>query len=82
MGVSVITRPELCLGCKICMLVCSWQQDHEFQPGKSAIKVEVDEKNLSCSVEVLEDQCTGCMLCVKNCPADALEKSGEETNPS
>ena len=78
MVAAIISRSDKCLGCKICMLICSWQQEKEFQPDRSAIKVDVDEKNLTCSIELLEERCTGCMLCVKNCPAGALERAEEE----
>ncbi len=80
MAAAIISRSDQCLGCKICMLVCSWQHDKEFQPEKSAIQVDVDEKTLLCSIELMESRCNGCMLCVKNCPAGALEKATEETN--
>lgn len=78
MAAVIISHPEQCLGCKICMLVCSWQQDQVFHPDRSAIKIDVDEKNLACFIDLQEDQCTGCMLCVKNCPADVLERGEKE----
>lgn len=78
-AIFISGQPKLCLGCKICMLTCSWQLTKEFQPLSGAINVEIDEKNQNCWIFFKQDKCTACKLCLKNCPTGALKEiKGEE----
>lgn len=102
--IRIVTDANLCSGCKICMLICSFVHEGEFNPSKARLFVEIN-RSISietptdkidiphlcdqcdpapcaeiCSSEAIvknkltgafivnNDDCTGCGLCIDECP--------------
>ncbi len=78
MSLNLVFHPERCLGCKICALTCSWQNEGVYQPDRAAILIEVDEKTRRCRMQLDRNKCSACKLCIKECPGKALEEAPEE----
>ncbi len=69
---KIDVNEEKCVGCKLCMLACSWAKDKTYCLANSVIQVEIEEKKFKTKITIDETQCTGCKLCIKNCPEGAL----------
>jgi len=65
--IRIVTKPELCIGCKICVLICSIKHYRVIDEKLSAIKVEGSWPGPFKPIT-----CTHCGLCVKVCPTHAL----------
>lgn len=68
----VALNPNLCTGCSICELVCSFTKFRVFNPRLSMIKI-IYNYELG-KVEGLS-VCTQCGECVDRCPYGALKRS-------
>jgi len=60
------TYPENCIGCNLCMSVCSQLYFKEDNPAKSAIVVTADGGGFTLNV------CNQCQKCIPECPTQAL----------
>ena len=71
---EILVNQEKCRKCMICQLVCSLQNESVFSPSQSRIKVgdtrKVDGRYVT-DISFSND-CTGCGLCVVDCPYGAL----------
>jgi len=64
-------NPELCTGCGICELVCSFTKFKVFNPRLSLVKIEYDYENYRVERATL---CIQCGECSKVCPTSALHR--------
>lgn len=72
-------NPQLCTGCRTCVLACSLEYFQVFSLEKSFIKVSRNEEKGAFDI-VLRDGCKPCPVCEANCPSGALvfiQKEGE-----
>ena len=76
-SLQIDINPACCVGCKLCMLACSWVQEKAYCPDRSFIQVEVSEKVFQTKIRVDEASCTGCKMCIKSCPTGALTEGAE-----
>ena len=75
MGKQLVIRPERCVGCRTCELMCSFGHFGEFNPRMSAVSVtDYFEEALSIPVMCLQcdDPC-----CSKVCPTGSLKRDSE-----
>ena len=75
---SILTDAKVCVGCRICELVCSFHHNGVFSPDASSIKVSRDNQNgeIGLSIDLTCDSCveeTG-PQCVEYCVYGALEE--------
>lgn len=68
---KIIAHEDLCVGCKICQLWCSYMLTKRFTPSNANIKIE-DPYGLEPKISFL-DSCTKCGQCVDHCLYGALE---------
>lgn len=71
----LVFRSDLCTGCKICSLACSFEKFGSFSLERSCIRVEVEHDGLKAEARY----CQQCRVpaCVHACPADAIVKTDE-----
>ena len=77
MSKQLVIRPEKCLSCRTCELVCSFGHFGRFNPRESAVSV-VDFEEASLSVPVMCLQCEEAS-CLKVCPVGAISRNAEGT---
>lgn len=65
-------REDLCTGCKICELICSFVRYAAFSPKQASISI-IQDKPFN-KIEVCR-QCTNA-VCIKACPRNAIHKKG------
>lgn len=79
----LIVNTELCTGCRICELVCSFNRTGVFKPSESGIRVYRNNTEGSIEAEI-ESHCNLCEskrvpVCIQFCPSKALSLGrGEE----
>jgi formate hydrogenlyase subunit 6/NADH:ubiquinone oxidoreductase subunit I len=66
-------KPELCTGCRICALACSFAFFKVFNPEKAYLEFIVDEERAAFSMRTKEG-CIACRICSDICPFDAIER--------
>lgn len=66
---------EKCIGCKLCHLACSAQNEGEFNPRLARLKItSIHNRD---GLMVKGQTCDLCLACVEACPEDAIiEKNG------
>ena len=76
---SKVVKPELCTGCRVCQLECSFRYHKVFNPALAHITIlETPENGISYSISY-KDGCLDCLTCVQACVFGALtiEEGGE-----
>ncbi|MFW9937312.1 MAG: 4Fe-4S dicluster domain-containing protein [Promethearchaeota archaeon] len=73
---EILVNENLCTGCRICQLICSFNTYGIFSVEKAFIKIENAYK-LVPKISFL-DGCTKCGLCVQDCLYGALKKVGDK----
>jgi len=68
---KIVTHEELCVGCKICQLWCSYILTKRFIPSNANIQID-DPYGLSPKISFL-DSCNKCGQCAQHCLYGALE---------
>ena len=73
----VVTDVNLCNGCRICEMMCSFFHEKEFSARKARIRVmKVEERGLDVPVvDSTCDLCGGSPVCVEYCRTGALQYS-------
>jgi len=74
MEASLFFDPLKCVDCRICELVCSFENQSGFNPRYSFIKILINPDTGMNRVH-LSRECTGCCSCERNCPTHALQFS-------
>lgn len=72
---ALVFHPEKCVGCKLCHLACSAQNEGEYNPRLARLKItsRYDRDGL-----VVKGQtCDLGLSCVKACPVDAIVVKNE-----
>ena len=64
-------NPQLCTGCRSCVLACSFAYFKVFNPEKSYITIERNEEEGTFDIR-LTSECVPCKVCVNACVYDAL----------
>lgn len=67
---ALLFHAEKCIGCRLCHLACSAQNEGEFNPRLARLKItsRYDRRGL-----VVKGQtCDLCLTCVEECPVDAI----------
>jgi carbon-monoxide dehydrogenase iron sulfur subunit len=72
MNKTLVLRPEKCIGCRSCELICSFTRAKEFNPQKSSVTVIQYDKAMIC-VPIMCTQCEEA-YCEKVCPVEAIYK--------
>jgi Fe-S-cluster-containing hydrogenase component 2 len=72
MSKQLMIKPEKCLGCRSCELICSFNRDKQFNPRNAAVSVLMYEKAMV-SVPVMCLQCEEA-CCVEVCPVGAMHR--------
>lgn len=72
MSKQLIVKPEKCVSCRTCELMCSFGHTGEFNPSMSSVKV-IGEKDDSSATPFM---CTHCAeaFCMDACPAGAISR--------
>jgi ferredoxin len=71
---KITINASRCVGCKICMNVCSFSHEGEFNPTLARLCIYMDPFNGEVEAEILEncDLCGGRPQCAKWCPFGAI----------
>ena len=77
MAKQLMIKPEKCIGCRTCELICSWKRGKSFNPRNSAVSV-VDYEEEVISVPMMCLQCEEA-CCIKVCPVGSLYKDENGT---
>jgi len=72
---DITINEDLCTGCRLCQLICSFNINGTFSPEKAYIKIE-NVYTLLPKITFL-DECNKCGLCVAHCLYGALKKGGD-----
>ena len=68
---KIAAVPELCSGCLMCQLACSFAWARAYNPSQSRILVEELDDTNPFSI-VFTEECNDCGLCVRYCVYGAL----------
>ena len=73
MGKQLMIKPEKCIGCRTCELVCSFGHDQAFNPRNANVTVMAYEEaaiNIPVMCLQCEDPC-----CLEVCPVGAISRN-------
>lgn len=71
MGHAVCFRPEKCVGCRACEMICSLTNSDICSTEKSHIRVNFDM--FTAKVDIVFTGCIGCRQCITYCPENVLK---------
>ena len=77
MSRQLMIKPEKCVGCRTCEIVCAYNREKNFDPVNSAVVVEVFEEASIC-VPMMCMQCESA-VCVSICPVQAMQQTEDGT---
>lgn len=69
---KIQTIPEICSGCRICLLACSSAWSHSYNPAQSRILIDDVDATKPVSI-TFTDECNDCGICVRYCFYGALK---------
>ena len=76
--VQISVKPELCTGCLVCQLNCSFKYNQIFNPAQARLRVLMTpKKGMSYQVSY-KDDCVKCGTCARSCVFGALTLEGGE----
>ena len=70
---QLMIKPEKCVGCKTCEVICAFNHENNFDPINSAVSVQILPEASVC-VPVMCMQCEA-PSCVSICPAGAMQRA-------
>jgi ferredoxin len=73
---KILVSDERCAGCQLCVLSCSLANFGAFNPVKSLIKLDRDDRNTRFALSI-GDGCKSCGECIRACAYDALRWEDE-----
>jgi Fe-S-cluster-containing hydrogenase component 2 len=77
MSKQLMIKPEKCLGCRTCEIICSYGKEGSFNPKSAAVSVIMYDK-AAISVPVMCQQCEDA-CCVAVCPVGAMHRENDGT---
>ena len=72
---KIKTNPEVCSGCLMCQLACSFAFTKRYNPTQSRILIEEIDATKLFRIS-FTDECNDCGLCVRYCFYGSLEMEG------
>mgnify|MGYP000851224426 FL=1 len=75
MGKQLLIKPEKCVACRTCELMCSFEHTEQFNPRLSAVTV-MDYESAVVSIPVMCLQCEEA-CCEKVCPVNAISRNSD-----
>jgi Fe-S-cluster-containing hydrogenase component 2 len=72
---QLMVKPEKCVGCKTCEIICSYNRAKNFDPRNSAVSVQIFGEASIC-VPVMCMQCEEA-CCVSICPVEAMHRDDD-----
>ena len=75
MAKQLVIKPEKCLGCRTCEMVCSFSHYEQFNPRLAAISV-IDYEAQAVSIPIMCLQCDEAP-CEKVCPLGGLKREAD-----
>jgi anaerobic carbon-monoxide dehydrogenase iron sulfur subunit len=76
MNDKILVNPELCSGCRICQLACSFTQTGIYNPSASHILIEDRDAARPARI-TFTTECTECGTCSRYCFYGALKQKEE-----
>lgn len=76
---TILKNDEHCAGCMLCMLSCSFRNFRIFNPDKSFVRLDKDERHTRFHLSI-DDGCTLCGECIRACAYKALEWGDEDSH--
>ena len=73
---KIVVNPDLCTGCEICALICSYVHNEGFNPNRACLRINHFDNGVFNSIEFCQ-QCEDA-VCSKVCPEDALTVDREK----
>ena len=73
MARQLVIKPEKCVSCRTCELVCSFGHNQRFNPRESSVSV-MDYEDAAVSIPVMCLQCED-PACLKVCPVHAISRN-------
>lgn len=77
MGSIIVNRPERCMGCRCCEMICSLENAGACSPELSKIKIHFDPFTAKADITIHED-CNRCKGCISWCSAGVLSYRKDE----
>lgn len=65
---------ELCIGCRLCQLVCSAEKEEVFNPELARLKIISTYTKTGLNYKT--SLCNMCLTCVDSCPTEAITHQG------
>ena len=72
---ALLFHAEKCIGCKLCHLACSAQNEGEFNPRLARLKIT--SRYGRGGLIVKGQTCDLCLACVEACPVDAIVEKND-----
>ncbi len=76
---TILKNDERCAGCKLCMLSCSFFNFGIFDPERSFIQLNKDDRHTRFHLSIDDDGCTLCGECIRACSYEALKWGDEDS---
>ena len=70
-------NPQLCTGCRTCVLACSFEYFKVFNPERAHIGIVRHEERGEFDI-IIKAGCVPCRVCQDSCPTGALTYREEE----
>jgi len=68
---DIVTRPERCVGCRLCQMRCSFRFTKSFSFTAAHVEVSYNERQQIHQIR-FDGQCDSCGLCARACTYGAI----------